>query len=115
MTWTEHHTKSEELAAQAEVLIRQEQLEAARSKYRQAARAELLAIDALPADKSRTLAISVVSAAALWFKAQEFQSAKRVAYRWLATETLPTFANQQLEEILQEIFKRDCSPLTPTA
>jgi len=72
--------------------------------YRLAAEAEVAALQALDISKSRTLGITVVSASALWFKGQEFGKSKRLAYRWLATETLPEFAIDELEEILREIL-----------
>jgi hypothetical protein len=59
-----------------------------------------LALNALGPDDQRTLGITVVSAAALLFKAQQFSQ----AYRWLASQQLPNFSVVQLEEILREIL-----------
>jgi hypothetical protein len=104
MTWVEHHRKSEELASLSAVcLMNGNDLEAGKN-YRLAAEAELTALAELDVTKQRTLGITVVSAAALWFKGQDWRCAKRVAYQWLATDALPEFAIEELEEILREIL-----------
>lgn len=104
MTWVEHHRKSEELASLANVcLMNGHDLEAGKN-YCLAAEAELIALADLDITKQRTLGITVVSAAALWFKGQDWNRAKRVAYQWLATDSLPDFAIEELEEILHEIL-----------
>ena len=104
MTWVEHHRKSEELASSAAVCLLNGHSIEARQHYRLAAEAELLALADLDITKQRTLGITVVSAAALWFKGQDWKRAKRVAYQWLATDSLPDFAIEELEEILREIW-----------
>jgi hypothetical protein len=112
MTWAEHHRKSEELASLAEVcLINGNDLEAEKN-YRLAAEAEFAALTDLDISKKRTLGITVVSATALWFKAQEWNRAKRVAYQWLATDLLPDFAIEDLEEILREIWAMEQAKMT---
>ncbi len=73
-----------------------------------AAEAEIEALGALEPEKLRTLGITV-SAAALWFKAQEFSKAKLLAYEWLASGRLPGFAIVQLEEILREILMSEAA------
>ena len=104
MTWAEHHRKSEELASLATILARQGQTAEAIRYYRLAAEAEATALENLDVSKNRTLGITVVSTSALWFKGQEFSRAKQLAYRWLATDMLPKFAIDELEEILREIL-----------
>ena len=61
--------------------------------------------------KNRTLGITVVSAGALLFKGQEFGKVKQLAYRWLATDMLPEFAINELEEILRETLILDRVPI----
>jgi hypothetical protein len=104
MSWHEHHRQSEQFASQAQVLIWQGEVEAAKQSYAIAAEAETLALIDLEPEKTRTLGITAVSAVALWFKAKEFAKAKELAYQWLASHQLPEFAIVQLEEILREIL-----------
>lgn len=103
MSWLVNHTQSEEYASQAEVLYRQQEIVAAVELYRLAANAEEEALNSLDCHKMRTIGITVVSAASLYYKAQEFALAKRIAYKWLATDFLLPFAIEELEELLQVI------------
>ncbi|MBW4658377.1 MAG: hypothetical protein KME15_06865 [Drouetiella hepatica Uher 2000/2452] len=103
MSWLVHHTRSEEYASQAEELHRQQDLNRAAGLYRLSAEAEVNALNNLDSSKTRTIGITAVSAASLYFKAQEFLQAKRVAHKWLATELLPPFAVEELEDLLQTI------------
>ena len=113
MTWAEHHRKSEELASLATILARQGQTAEAINYYRLAAEAEAeaTALENLDVSKNRTLGITVVSTSALWFKGEEFSKAKQLAYRWLATGSLPKFAIDELEEILREILILERVPI----
>ena len=111
MTWAEHHRKSEELASLATILVRRGQTAEAISHYRLAAAAEVAALADLDVSKNRTLGITVVSAGALLFKGQEFGKAKQLSYRWLATDMLPEFAIDELEEILREILILERVPI----
>ena len=101
MSWATHHAQSEALASQAEAALRNGDREGALALYRLAARAEERALDALDPGKTRTLGITVVSATSLWFKANEWTQAERVACHWIAADLLPDFAIGQLEEIIQ--------------
>jgi tetratricopeptide (TPR) repeat protein len=103
MSWLVNHTQSEEYASQAEILYRQQEFDRAVALYRLAANAEEEALNSLDCHKTRTIGITVVSAASLYYKAQEFALAKRIAYKWLATDFLPPFAIEELEELLQVI------------
>jgi hypothetical protein len=103
MSWLKHHTQSEEYASKAENFHRQqESIEAARF-YCLAANEEVKALENLDPSKTRTIGITVVSAASLYYKAQEFLQAKRISHKWLATDLLPPFAIDELEELLQVI------------
>lgn len=105
MSWLKHHTRSEEYMIQAEEFARQQDRESAAKFYRLAAQAEESAIADLDPKKKRTLGITVVSAASLYYKAGEFALAKQISHHWLAeywlvAELLPAFAIEELEEIL---------------
>ncbi|NJL40688.1 MAG: hypothetical protein HC899_31065 [Leptolyngbyaceae cyanobacterium SM1_4_3] len=103
MSWLVHHTRSEEYASQAEEFYRQRETNRSAEFYRLAAEAETNALENLASNKTRTIGITAVSAASLYYKAQEFSQAKRIAHKWLSTELLPPFAIEELEEILQAI------------
>jgi hypothetical protein len=104
VTWIQHHTTSERLAADAEVAARRSDVALAQDLYRQAGEAEEQALADLEPAKSRTLGISAVSAVSLYYKAAQFQTSERVAYRWLASEYLPSFAAEQLRGLLQSVW-----------
>jgi hypothetical protein len=103
MSWLVHHTQSEEYASQAEELRRQHGSKHATEFYRLAANAEVNALDQLDSSKIRTIGITAISAVSLYLKAQEFSQARKLAHKWLATDLLPNFAVDELEELLQVI------------
>jgi hypothetical protein len=103
MSWLVHHTQSEGYAIQAEELRRQHESDRAAALYRLAAEAEANALNNLGSSKTRTLGITAVSAVSLYFKAQEFWQARKLAHKWLATDLLPLFAVEELEDLLQVI------------
>lgn len=103
MSWLEHHTRSEEYTSQAEEFNRQHEENQSAALYRLAAEAEINALEDLAPNKIRTIGITAVSAVSLYYKAQEFSHAKRLAHKWLSTELLPPFAIEELEELLQVI------------
>jgi hypothetical protein len=103
MSWLAHHTRSEEYASQAEDLSRQQETNRAAELYRLAAEAETNALENLAPNKTRTIGITAVSAASLYYKAHEFSQAKQIAHKWLSTDLLPPFAIEEMEEILQII------------
>jgi hypothetical protein len=106
MTWAEHHTQSERLASEAEVVARAHGPAAAEELYLQAAEAEERALGDLDPQKQRTLGITAVSATALFFKARAYARAQRIAYSWLASEHLPVFAVEQLRDLLSSIWSQ---------
>lgn len=115
MSWSKHHALSQQYAIQAEESLRISSLDQAVEFYRYAAQAETLALYALDLSKVRTLGITAVSAASLWYKAKDFSQAKRIAQYWLASERLPAFANEQLVDILsaisQDSQQKELAPL----
>ena len=104
MSWLEHHEISERLASQAQAALREGQRERALALYARAADAEDQALAELDTSKTRTLGISVVSAASLHYKAASFARAEEVAVRWLGVDSLPPFAKEQLRILLQSIW-----------
>lgn len=104
MNWSEHHTCSEKYVSQAEDLTRQGEFSRATELYRLAANAEVCALENIDCNKTRTIGITAVSSASLYLKAREFEQAKQIAHRYLATELLPPFAVEQLKEIIQVIW-----------
>lgn len=104
MTWLQHHTTSEQLAADAEIAARRGDVQRAQKLYTQAAKAEELALADVESGKSRTLGITAVSAVSLYYKAAQFQTAEALACRWLGSEGLPMFAGEQLRGLLQSVW-----------
>lgn len=104
MSWSEYHIVSEKYAAEADSARRLGKSEFAENLYRQAANQEALAFDALGQDKLRTRGITAVSAVALWYKAREFSHAERAAHQYLASGSIPTFAEFQLRDLLSSIW-----------
>jgi tetratricopeptide (TPR) repeat protein len=109
MSWLAHHIRSEEYASQAQELDRQQQFDRAVEFYYLAADAEAHALEHLDPYKTRTLGITAVSAASLYYKAQEFEQAKQVIHKYLATNSLPSFAVDELNELLREIQQQASS------
>ncbi len=107
MSWLEHHARSEAYAGQAEQLDKQHQINRAIQFYRLAAEAEINALETLDPSKTRTLGITAVSAASLYYKAQDFEQAKHVARKWLASQSLPPFAVDQLNDLWQMIHTEE--------
>lgn len=104
MSWAMHHIESERYASLAEEAIQRRDSDRAVELYRLAAASEVRALDDLDPGKKRTIGITTVSAASLWFKAHDFQAAQQVAHKWLATGDLPTFSIEQLHKLLQTIW-----------
>jgi hypothetical protein len=104
MDWENHHRRSERLAMEAQIALQQGEADTARRIYALAAEAENRALALLDPEKRRTLGITVVSAASLWFKAGDLARAWKLAMEWLSEEGIPPFACEQLEELLVAIL-----------
>ena len=104
MSWIDHHNESEHHAAEAQLAARKGETKRARELYALAARVETNALSDLDQSKPRTLGATAVSAAALWYKAGEFEEAQALAHTWLGSRQLPPFAIDQLREILEQIW-----------
>lgn len=103
MNWSEHHQTSERFAVEAELAARNGEFEHARKLYRAAAVAEHDAFDSLDPTKVRTLGITAVSAASLYFKSGDSTMAREIASRATSTDTLPEFARQELKILIETI------------
>ena len=106
MSWIEHHKSSERLASEAQIASLNGDSSQARKFYAWAAHAEQRAISELAVSKSRTFAISAVSAVSLYHKADMLEDAKRVARDYLAEGSLLDFAKEQLTDLVSDIDDR---------
>ena len=79
MSWIEHHKTSESLASQAQVALDEGRRQDALTLFARAAREEDRAITDLSPSKIRTLGVSAVSTASLYYKAAEFELANNAA------------------------------------
>jgi len=104
MTWLTFHRQSEALAQNAHESLRAGDIDEAGRLFSQAAELERQALDSLAPDKSKTRGITAVSAAALLYKAGEFERACQLAYSQLGDITLAEFARFQLEELVQTVY-----------
>ena len=103
MTWNEYHSRSERYASDAQMAQISRDFDRAKHFYGLAAEQEELALSALDPSKARTLGITAVSAAALWYKAGEFEKARELSSLWLKTGLLPPFAEAEIQDLLSEI------------
>lgn len=104
MSWSTQHSLSEKLAIEALTASRAGNAPRAETLYRKAAENEAAAFDAIEDGKSRTRGITAVSAVSLWYKGHDYSSAEQFAYRCLARERFPAFAETQLRNLLQVIW-----------
>lgn len=107
MTWLKYHSKSEEYASQAEVAFRRGDLSLSTKYYQLAAKEEEIALSKLDPSKKRTLGITAVSAASLWFKGGDFKKTESTVYKCLSSYSLPPFAIAQLRTILKTIWDEE--------
>jgi tetratricopeptide (TPR) repeat protein len=104
MSWLEYHSDSEKFASLADSALKKGDIGEAVKYYKEAAKAEEQAISFLDLSKKRTLGITVISTAALYFKGKEFEKAELIVHKWLGSDKLPEFATNQLQKILQTIW-----------
>jgi AAA ATPase domain len=107
MSWLKYHTQSEQYVSRAEQLSKSAEEFLATELYGLAAKAEVDALNCLNSSQARTIGITAVSAVSLYFKAQDFSTAKIVAEKWLSIDYTPSFAVKELQDLLQEISKVD--------
>lgn len=114
MSWIAFHQVSERLASDAQAALLQGRHAQACELYAQAADAEDKALGTLDPSKTRTIGISAVSAASLYYKAANLARAEEVAGHWLGFATLPGFAREQLRSLLQSIWAEQVRQGTDT-
>lgn len=103
MSWDLYHSESERFASAAEIESKQGNNDRAVELYRLAAEAEARALNEVDPKKARTLGVTAVSVAALYYKAGDPEAARSTAQRCLSNDSLPDFASEQLKNILQQI------------
>src|SRR5262245_8202045 len=109
MTWQTHHTESERLAGDAEMLVRRGDYAGSQQLFQRAAEAEMRALEVIGRDKQRTYGVTAVSAVALWYKARELKNAERVAHEIIAQGSLTEFAIEQLRLLLQMTWNEEAA------
>ena len=107
MSWIDHHNISERLASHAQAALHESRREDAAALYSQAADAEDRALADLDDAETRTVGITVVSAASLHYKAGSFARAEEIAEQWLGCDSLPASAREELRGLLQSIRTQD--------
>lgn len=95
---------SQFLAESAHTSLRLGNVDEAHKLFGEAARLEAEAFRAIPDSKPRTKGILAVSAASLWYKSSNVAAAEAFSHEALQSEDLPSFARQELREILQSIW-----------
>ena len=103
MSWITYHRASERLASEAQAASIRGRRAEALELYAQAADAEEKALYVLDSSKVRTIGITAVSAASLYYKAANLARAEELAGHWLELGALPNFAREQLRGLLQSI------------
>jgi hypothetical protein len=104
MSWIESHSISENFASEAEAAIAEGNWEKAIGLYLEAARFETQAITELEKGKPRTLGITYVSSASLWFKGNDLAKSELIAFKGLGSDEIQEPAKNKLREIIQTIW-----------
>jgi hypothetical protein len=104
MSWSVYHQESERAAEEAHAALRRGNVAQAKLLFIEAARAESNALESVASDKPRTIGITAISTASLWYKAGELLTSEQTAYKALAIPNIPAFAILELRELLQVIW-----------
>src|SRR5689334_5800181 len=113
MNWQAHHEASEKAAVAAHEARRNGREDEARSLFDAAATEEAHALDSVSLDqKPRTYGITAVSAVALLYKAARLKEAEHLAHQVLAQPDVPSFAIDQLRELLQTVWNDEAQAAT---
>jgi hypothetical protein len=104
LNWKEFHSKSERLAEDAELALRQGKSEVARDLYENAAESELQALEHVELSKVRTLGVTLISAVSLFYKAKLYHRAESLAYQFLSTSQLLPYAQAEIRALLQAVW-----------
>ncbi len=104
MTFIETHRESQQLAMDAAVAVAGGDYQRAEELYLRAGDLERQALAMVEPGKTRTIGIAVVSAVSLLYKGKGFDRAEKLATDWLSKDGLPSFAANQLRDLLQTIW-----------
>jgi hypothetical protein len=107
--------ESEALAAQAERAWSEGRREEAQSLFAKAARIEEDVALGVPTSVPRSRSMLARSAVALWYKAAEYDHAKRIAYSFLATEALTKQGRSELEDLVDRCSREGAVALVRLA
>lgn len=99
------HRKAEELATEANLLMKQGITAKAEALYIQAGEVEAAALQAIDESKLRTRGIIVVSAASLYFKGADYIRAAQLADSYLNIQDLSASYKHQLQEIFSDSIR----------
>lgn len=104
MSWSLLHRESETLATAAHEALQRGDSRRAVELFEQAAGAETRALESVSLDRPRTLAVTAISAVALWYKAGKLEEAAQLAHRISSTRGMPAFAIDELRGLLQAVW-----------
>ncbi len=99
-----YHESQLHIAA-AEDLLRNGEIAGARERYRMAADLQWSLVDSLPEDRVRTKSVYGLSAATLYFRAQDLDKAEEVAYNVLS-RAVEEHSGAQLRELARPNLER---------
>lgn len=91
------------LIVRAEAHLASGEIDAARQIFGDAAREQEAFVRSLPPERMRTWATFSLSAATLYYRAQEIDRAARIAHAALASESVDAYCADRLEELLSRI------------
>lgn len=80
MSWLKNHSDSEKFASLADSAIKNGNISEAEKMFKQAGESEEKALSFIDLSKKRTLGITAVSSAALYFKGKDFVKAEHIAH-----------------------------------
>jgi hypothetical protein len=97
LNWDHYHSLSESFANTADSHKRLGKYEEALSSYLMAAQWEIVALNILPPEKTRTIGITLISAVSLLIKAGQSDWAKDLSLVWIQNDRVPDDTKEALE------------------
>lgn len=98
--WFRLHEKSMSLSSQATIALKLGDIKEAQGFYRESAQFERQFLEALPPNAAQLISITVVSVAALLFKAGDFEEARSFIQDWIDRPFIEEWPKIQLENIV---------------
>jgi hypothetical protein len=102
LNWDYLHSLSESFANAADNFKNLGNYEDALSSYLMAAQWEILALNTLPPEKTRTIGITLISAVSLLIKAGQNDWAKDLSLVWIQNNCVPYDAKETINEFFPE-------------